>query len=98
MEDDDPAGHHVEADVQPAPGTPPAGAVLLDEPFAPGPLSFTPVLSTSRWIAPPVARGSAGSSRLRARRLRVEKLGTGRFFFKKKKKKKGTPRATSKLS
>jgi hypothetical protein len=31
---DNPAGHRVEADVQFAPGTPPAGAVLLDQPLA----------------------------------------------------------------
>ena len=31
---DDPAGHRVEADVQLAPGAPPAGAVLLDQPLA----------------------------------------------------------------
>jgi len=31
---DDPAAHRVEADVQLAPGTPPAGAVLLDQPLA----------------------------------------------------------------
>jgi hypothetical protein len=31
---DNPAGHRVEADVQFAPGAPPAGAVLLDQPLA----------------------------------------------------------------
>ena len=56
---DDPAAHRVEADVQR--GTPLAGAVFL---HSPGPPSFRPELSTSRWIAPPGARGCAGSSRL----------------------------------
>ena len=31
---------------------------------SPGPPSFRPELSTSRWIGPPAARGCAGSSRL----------------------------------
>jgi hypothetical protein len=57
----DPAAHRVEADVQLAPGTPLVGAVFL---HSPGPPSFRPELSTSRWIAPPGARGCAGSSRL----------------------------------
>jgi hypothetical protein len=69
---DDPTGHRVEADVQLAPRAPLAGAVLSTS-HSPGPPSFSPELSTSRWIAPPVARGCAGSSRLWARRLRVEK-------------------------
>jgi hypothetical protein len=72
---DDPVGHGVKADVQFAPGTPLAGTVLL---HSPGPPSFRPELSTSRWIAPPGARGCAGSSSVWARRLRVEKSGTGR--------------------
>jgi hypothetical protein len=55
----DPAGHRVEADVQFAPGAPLAGAVFL---HSPGPPSFRPELSTSRW--PPAARVCAGSSRL----------------------------------
>jgi hypothetical protein len=55
----DPAGHRVEADVQFAPGAPLAGPVFL---HSPGPPSFSPELSTSRWT--PVARGCAGSSRL----------------------------------
>src|SRR3954471_19659760 len=58
---DDPAGHRVKADVQLAPGTPLAGAVFLNQPFARTP-SFRPELSTSRWIAPPVVRSCAGSS------------------------------------
>jgi hypothetical protein len=64
----DPAGHRVKADMQLAPGAPLAGTVLL---HSPGPPSFSPQLSTSRWT--PVARVCAGSSRRWARRLRVEK-------------------------
>ena len=56
---DDAAGHRVEADVQLAPRAPLAGAVFLHSPGSP---SFSPELSTSRWIDPPVARGCAGSS------------------------------------
>ena len=37
--------------------------ISLNQPLA-RPLSFSPELSTIRWIAPPVARGCAGSSRL----------------------------------
>jgi hypothetical protein len=51
----DPAGHRVEADVQLAPRAPLAGAVFL---HSPGPPSFNPELSTSRWTASPMARGA----------------------------------------
>jgi len=56
---DDPAGYRVKADMQLAPGAPLSGAVFL---HSPGPPSFSPELSTSRWT--PVARGCAGSSKL----------------------------------
>ena len=63
---DDPAGHGVKADVQRSA----AYWYHVSQPATPP--SFNPELSTSRWIGPPVARGCAGSSRLRVRRLRVE--------------------------
>ena len=68
---DDPAGHHVKADVQLAPGAPLAGAVFLDQPFA-RPAQLQPGAVDQQVDRAASRRGCAGSSRLWARRLSVE--------------------------
>src|SRR3954447_17337757 len=52
---DDPAGHRVEADVQLAPGAPPAGAMFLDQPLA------RPVQLQSRTVDQQVDRFTGGA-------------------------------------